>query len=72
MFVHLRAHSYYSFLAGLSSPAGLAQAAARAGMAALALADEQNLTGAAEFYEACLAAGVRPLLGLELQVAPPP
>lgn len=71
MFVHLRAHSYYSFLAGLSSPAGLAQAAARAGMAALALADEQNLTGAAEFYEACLAAGVRPLLGLELQDAPP-
>jgi DNA polymerase III alpha subunit len=71
LFVHLHTHSYYSFLEGLPSPEQLAQAAARAGMAALALTDSHGLTGAIEFYDACQAAGVRPIIGLELAVAPP-
>lgn len=71
MFIHLRARSWYSFLAGLASPAGLAQAAARQGMPALALTDYLHLSGAVEFYEACREAGVQPILGLELPVAGP-
>ena len=71
MFVHLRARSYYSFLDGLCSPAELAQAASQHGMQALGLADQGGLTGAVEFYEACQAFGVRPLLGLELVVKLP-
>jgi len=38
-FIHLHAHSHYSFLRGLASPQALAQAAAEAGMSALALAN---------------------------------
>ena len=71
MFVHLRARSYYSFLDGLCSPAELAQAASQHGMQALGLADRSSLTGAVEFYEACQAFNVRPLLGLELGVSLP-
>jgi DNA polymerase-3 subunit alpha len=40
-------------------------------MPALALTDSHGLTGAIEFYDACRAAGVRPIIGLELVVAPP-
>ncbi len=71
-FIHLHAHSHYSFLRGLASPQALAQAAAEAGMSALALADHHGLTGAIEFYDACREASVRPIVGLELAVRPPP
>jgi len=71
MFVHLHTHSYYSFLNGLASPQALAQAAAQQGMPALALTDLNMLTGAVEFQDACQSAGVLPILGLELLVAPP-
>ncbi len=40
-------------------------------MPALALTDRHGLTGAIEFYDACREAGVHPILGLELVVAPP-
>ncbi|MEW5872111.1 MAG: DNA polymerase III subunit alpha [Chloroflexota bacterium] len=71
MFVHLHAHSTYSFLESLASPAELAQAAARFEMPALALTDHLGLTGAIEFYDACQEAGVKPILGLELDVTLP-
>lgn len=70
-FVHLHTHSYYSLLEGVASPAQLAAVAASAGQSALALTDTHNLIGAIEFYDACRAQGPRPLLGLELAVAPP-
>ncbi len=72
MFVHLRSHSYYSLLEGLSSPSALALAAAAQGMPALALTDHNLLTGAIEFYDACRQAGVKPVLGLQLDVSLPP
>jgi DNA polymerase-3 subunit alpha len=71
MFVHLRAHSCYSFLEGLATPAELVDAAAQRGMPALALTDHGGLTGAIEFFESCRAAGIRSILGLELDIAPP-
>ncbi len=72
MFVHLRAHSYYSLLEGLASPAELTQTAAAQRMTALALTDHNLLAGAIEFYDACRQAGVKPLLGLQLDVTLPP
>ncbi len=69
-FCHLHVHSYFSFLEGVPSPAQLAQAAKQYGMPALALTDRHSLTGAVEFYDACRAEGVRPILGLELTVDP--
>lgn len=71
MYVHLRTRSCYSFLEGLPMPAELAYAAAQQEMPALALTDHRWLTGAIEFYDDCLAVGVRPILGLELEIAPP-
>src|SRR5678809_937213 len=70
-FTHLHVHSYFSFLEGLASPKELALAAASAGMESLALTDSHGLTGAIEFYDACQAAGVRPIIGAELTIAPP-
>lgn len=67
-FIHLHTHSYYSFLDGVPSPQTLVVAAVRREMPALALTDHHGLTGALEFYVACQAAGIKPILGLELAV----
>ncbi len=68
---HLHTHSSYSFLRGLASPQELAQAAAHHGLLALAQTDHHSLTGAIEFYDACRAAGVHPILGLEIELSTP-
>ncbi|MEJ2711391.1 MAG: PHP domain-containing protein, partial [Anaerolineales bacterium] len=71
MFTHLHTHSYYSFLEGLASPGALIQAAASQDMASLALTDHLWLTGAVEFYDGCREAGIKPILGLEVEVRYP-
>ncbi len=71
MFTHLHVHSNYSFLESLPSPDDLINAAIRAEMTSLALTDLGVLTGAIEFYQACLREGIKPILGLELPVDPP-
>ncbi|MBI5348667.1 MAG: DNA polymerase III subunit alpha, partial [Chloroflexi bacterium] len=71
MFTHLHVHSHYSFLEGVASPADLVSAAVLNGMGALALTDHNALTGAIEFYDACQAKGVKPILGLELTTSTP-
>jgi DNA polymerase-3 subunit alpha len=65
-FIHLHTHSHFSFLEGLIDPAILARKAADWGMPAMALTDHASLTGAVLFYQACKEAGVKPILGLEL------
>jgi DNA polymerase-3 subunit alpha len=72
LLTHLHTHSYYSLLRGLASPSSLAQAAAQHDMPSLALTDHHLLSGAVEFYDACSATGIRPILGLEASVAVPP
>ncbi|MCJ7622322.1 MAG: DNA polymerase III subunit alpha [Anaerolineaceae bacterium] len=68
MFTHLHTHSYFSLLAGVVSPTQLAESAAKYGMRTIALTDHNRLSGAIEFYDACQAAGLQPILGLELSV----
>ncbi len=70
-FNHLHTHSYYSFLRGLPSPRVLASAAAEMEMAALGLTDHHILSGAVEFQDACKEMGVKPILGMEVEVALP-
>jgi len=70
-FTHLHVHSCFSLLQGLANPASLVQAASQAGMTAIALTDHLHLGGAVEFALACKAAGVRPILGMELTLALP-
>lgn len=70
--IHLNAHSYFSLLSGLPSPAALAECARRAGQTALALTDHNRLTGAIEFTQACRDVGIRPILGMEVELEPAP
>jgi DNA polymerase-3 subunit alpha len=67
-FVHLHVHSVYSHLDGLNTPKDLARAAADAGQSALALTDHGNIGGAIRHYQACEKAGIKPILGMEVQV----
>lgn len=67
----LNTHSYYSLLTGVPAPADLARTAATYGYRALALSDQPHLTGAIEFYEACRAEGVKPILGLQVDLRLP-
>jgi DNA polymerase-3 subunit alpha len=69
-FVHLHVHSHFSLLDGAVTIRQLVQAAVEYGMPALALTDHGNLFGAVQFYKACTAAGVKPILGIEAYVAP--
>src|SRR5918993_237162 len=66
MFSHLHVHSHFSFGLGVSSPESLAEAAAERGFRALACTDTNGVYGAVEFQRACVAAGVRPILGAHL------
>jgi len=69
-FVHLHVHSEYSLLDGLARLEGLTQRAAELGMPALALTDHGTMFGAIKFYRAALAAGIRPIIGMEAYMAP--
>lgn len=69
-FVHLHVHSQYSILDAASSVEELAETAKAFDMPAVALTDHGNLYGAIDFYKACQAAKVKPLIGCELYVAP--
>jgi DNA polymerase III subunit alpha len=63
--VHLHVHSEYSLLDGACKIDRLAARAADLGMPALGLTDHGVMNGAVEMYEACRAAGVKPILGME-------
>ena len=69
-FVHLHTHSHYSLLEATIQPQHLAKAAADAGMPAVAMTDYGNMFGAIEFYFAAQSAGVKPIVGLEVYIAP--
>lgn len=65
----LRTHSYYGFLESLLSPEDLVRHAKENKIAVLGLTDHRYLTGAIEFYETCHTAAIKPILGLEIDLA---
>lgn len=69
-FVHVHAHTNFSFGDGACRIPELVAAAAGMGMPALAATDHEGLYGAVRFYQACKAAGIKPIIGVELTVAP--
>ncbi len=69
-FVHLHTHTEYSLLDGAARIGQLFARAVEHEMPALAVTDHGAMFGALEFYEAGLAAGVKPILGVETYVAP--
>jgi DNA polymerase-3 subunit alpha len=65
-FVHLRVHTEYSLLDSVVRVPELMTATAAADMPAIALTDECNLFAMVKFYRAALAAGIKPLIGVDL------
>jgi DNA polymerase-3 subunit alpha len=64
-FVHLRLHTEYSLVDGIVRMPDLMTAVAAAGMPAVALTDQSNLFAMVKFYKEALAAGVKPLIGVD-------
>ncbi|MDA7977473.1 MAG: DNA polymerase III subunit alpha [Pirellulales bacterium] len=69
-FAHLHCHSHYSLLDGASPIKRLVEKAKSSGMNALAITDHGNLYGALDFYRACRAEEINPILGMEAYIAP--
>jgi error-prone DNA polymerase len=69
VFVELHAQSAFTFLEGAEQPEALVDAAARAGMPALALVDRDGVYGAARLHRAAERAGVRAIVGSEITLA---
>jgi DNA polymerase-3 subunit alpha len=68
MFVHLRCHSHYSFLRGVNPPEEIIAAAVKLKMPAVALTDTNGMYAAVPFYQAARAAGVKPIVGVVMEV----
>ncbi len=70
-FVHLRVHSDFSMVDGLSKIKPIVGAAKKQGMAALALTDQMNMCGMVRFYSTCNEGGIKPIVGADLWVQHP-
>ena len=64
-FAHLHVHTEYSLLDGFSRTKKLVQQAKALGMEHLAITDHGAMYGAIEFYKACKAGGINPVIGIE-------
>jgi DNA polymerase-3 subunit alpha len=71
-YVPLRGHSHYSFLDSTLSPTALVGLAKQHGLPAVALTDTGNLHGATEFVLAAKDAGIKPIVGAELNIESKP
>jgi DNA polymerase-3 subunit alpha len=69
-FVHLRVHSAYSLLEGAIKVEELGALCRADDMPAVAVTDTRNLFGALQFSMAASDAGVQPIIGCELAIAP--
>ena len=69
-FVHLHVHTQYSLLDGAIRVGDLVERAKKYRMPAMAITDHGNMFGALEFYTKAHAAGVKPIIGCEVYVAP--
>jgi DNA polymerase-3 subunit alpha len=69
-FIHLRVHSAYSLLRGALQVKDIPKLCAAMNMPAVAVTDSGNLFGALEFSEAAARAGIQPIIGCEIDVAP--
>src|SRR5512138_519707 len=69
-FVHLHLHTQYSLLDGACQLEKLVAKAKEFKMPALAMTDHGNLFGAVDFYALATKAGVKPIIGCEVYIAP--
>ncbi|HRH22779.1 MAG TPA: DNA polymerase III subunit alpha [Candidatus Paceibacterota bacterium] len=69
-FTHLHVHSHYSLLSALPKIPDLVSTAKKMNMTALALTDHGSMYGAIEFYKECKKAGIKPIIGADMFIAP--
>ena len=69
-FVHLHVHTEYSLLDGACKINELVAQAKELGQEAVAITDHGVMYGAIDFYKAAKKAGIKPIIGCEVYVAP--
>jgi len=69
-YVHLHLHTQYSLLDGANKITELMPRMAALNMPAAAMTDHGNMFGAIDFYRSATAAGIKPIIGCEVYVAP--
>lgn len=69
-FTHLHVHTEYSLLDGSAKIKGLVERAKELGYDSLAITDHGVMYGAIDFYKECNKAGIKPIIGCEVYVAP--
>lgn len=68
-FVHLHVHTEYSLLDGACRIGGLIRRVKELGQTAVAITDHGAMFGCVDFYNECLANGIKPIIGCEVYVA---
>ena len=69
-FVHLHLHTEFSLLDGACRIKKLVERVKDLGQEAVAITDHGVMYGVIDFYRACKAAGIKPIIGCEVYVAP--
>lgn len=69
-FVHLHVHTDYSLLDSMIRVDALLEKTKEFGMPAVAMTDTDNISGAMGFYKKAKRAGIKPIIGCELHLAP--
>ncbi len=67
-FVHLHVHTEYSLLDGIARINKLVEITKERGYSAVAITDHGNMYGTLAFYEECVKAGIKPILGCEFYI----
>ncbi|MBI4300972.1 MAG: DNA polymerase III subunit alpha, partial [Chloroflexi bacterium] len=70
VFTHLHVHTEYSLLDGMGRISSLIQRAKELGMDSLAITDHGAMYGVLQFYQEAQEAGIKPILGCEMYMAP--
>ena len=69
-FVHLHVHTEYSLLDGACRIGSMMERVKEIGQSAIAITDHGVMYGCIDFYKAAKAAGIKPIIGCEVYVAP--
>ena len=69
-FVHLHVHTEFSLLDGACRIKDLPKVVKDLGQTACAITDHGVMYGVIDFYRACKAEGVKPIIGCEVYVTP--
>ncbi len=69
-FTHLHVHTQYSLLDGAGKIDEMAARAKELGFSAMAITDHGVMYGVIDFYRACHAVGIKPIIGCEVYVSP--